>query len=66
VLDDVVGMIGGRQNLRLVDVVDAESFQDLFVSEEPEGGRGEGRGVPGILQSAQFVPSPLRESSPPP
>ena len=64
-LDDVVGMIGGRQNLRLVDVVDAESFQDLFVSEEPEGG-GRGGGVPGILQSAQFVPSPSRESSPPP
>ena len=51
-LVDVVGVIGGGENLRLVDVVDSEGLKDLSLNKVPDtrlGHDGDGYGVDDAL-----------------
>ena len=53
-LVDVVGLVGGRQHLRLVDVVDLECLEDLGLDEVPDAGLGHDRDRDGGLDLADL------------
>ena len=54
-LVDVVDLVGRRQDLGLVDVVDLERFEDLRLGEVADAGLGHDRDRHGLLDAADHL-----------